>query len=301
MPGGWPRRRSRQPKPRPNGISGPGAGKASRSIDAGEQPPLAARPTAELCLVLYDGVASGNHGLWVILATEREAEPCYDQVADGHRNRAANAERRAVDKAEKRQYGAGGGKECRPIELAVDDKGGDGAEDQSREHRTAAEQRHAVVDNPGGAELGHADLLGGRARRAERAVYQGLRPGGDVRQDRKHDCGRVPRRRRPKRLGADNEADIEQAREGRAQRNEGEQQTRQPQEAPHADNDTGRQRVADPAADRLPSGVADIDGWRKGAAEQCTDDGTDAVRQQNLAQTVVVAGGSGALHIVHTL
>src|ERR1700730_12078250 len=228
MPGGWPRRRSRQPKPRPNGISGPGAGKASRSIDAGEQPPLAARPTAELCLVLYDGVASGNHGLWVILATERGAEPCCAQVADAHRNRAANAERRAVDKAEKRQYGAGGGKECRPIELAVDDKGGDGAEDQSREHSTTAEQRHAVIDNAGGAELGHADLLGGRARRAERAVDQGLRPGGDVRQDRKHDRGRVPWRRRLERLSTDDEPDIEQDRQDRDQRNDGEEQRRQP-------------------------------------------------------------------------
>ena len=58
---------------------------------------------------------------------------------------------------------------------------------------STAEEGHAVVDNPGGAELGHADLLGRSAGRAERAVDQGLRPGGDVRQDREHDCRRVPR------------------------------------------------------------------------------------------------------------
>jgi hypothetical protein len=100
-----------------------------------------------------------------------------------------------------------------------------------------------------------------------------------------------------KRLGADDEADIEQDRQDRDQRNDREQQSRQPQEPDHTDNDTGRERIADPAADRLPSGMADIDGRRERAAEQCPDDRTDAVRQQNLAQAVVVAGGSRALYM----
>jgi len=66
-------------------------------------------------------------------------------------------------------------------------------------------------------------LFGRCAGRAERAVDQGLRPGGD-RQDRQHDSGDVPWRRRLVRLGADDEADIEQDRQDRDQRNDRQQQ-----------------------------------------------------------------------------
>jgi len=86
---------------------------------------------------------------------------------------------------------------------------------------TALPPRRA--DDAGGPEFGHADLFGRCAGRAERAVDQGLRPGGD-RQDRQHDSGDVPWRRRLVRLGADDEADIEQDRQDRDQRNDRQQQ-----------------------------------------------------------------------------
>ena len=67
------------------------------------------------------------------------------------------------------------------------------------------------------------------------------------------------------------------------------------------DDDAGRERVADPAADGLPAGMADVDGRRERAAEERADDGADAVREQDVAQVVVVAGGRRALDVVHPL
>ena len=62
-----------------------------------------------------------------MLPTELVAKPGYDQVADGHWDRAADAERGAVDEAKKRQYRAGACKERGPFELPVDDEGRDSA------------------------------------------------------------------------------------------------------------------------------------------------------------------------------
>ena len=65
-----------------------------------------------------------------------------------------------MNEAKKRQHGTRPGEQSGPLEFSVDDESGDGAEDQSGEHGAAAEQRHPVIDHPGRAELGHADLLG---------------------------------------------------------------------------------------------------------------------------------------------
>ena len=54
-----------------------------------------------------------------------------------------------------------------------------------------------------------------------------------------------------------------------------------PRKHTSAMHDAGRQRVADPAADRLPAGMADVHRRRERAAEERADDGADAVGQQD--------------------
>jgi hypothetical protein len=47
--------------------------------------------------------------------------------------------------------------------------------------------------------------------------------------------------------------------------------------------------------------MADVDRRRERAAEQRARDRADAVGRQDVAEVVVVAGGGGALDVVHTL
>ena len=78
-------------------------------------------------------------------------------------------------------------------------------------------------------------------------------------------------------------------------------QRRQSEKADDADHDPGRQRIADPATDRLPAGMSDVDRRRKRAAEQSADNCAGAVGQQYFAQAVIVSGGRSALDVVHAL
>ena len=100
---------------------------------------------------------------------------------------------------------------------------------------------------------------------------------------------------------ADDEADEQQDREQRRPRDDRQEQPDQPEEADQRDDDARRQRVADPTADRLPAGMADVDRGRERAAQERADDGADAVGQQDVPEVVVVAGRRGALDVVHPL
>jgi hypothetical protein len=57
------------------------------------------------------------------------------------------------------------GKQGGPVEFAVDDEGGDGAEWRLGEDRATAEKSYAVIDDNGGVEFRHTELFGGSARK----------------------------------------------------------------------------------------------------------------------------------------
>jgi hypothetical protein len=206
-----------------------------------------------------------------------------------------------VNEAEESEDRAGQRVPGRPAELPVDDERGDRAEDQAGEHGPAADQLHAVIDHAGAHELVVAELSGRGAGGGERAIDLGLTPGCDVRDDRQHHRWRMARRRGLERLSADHETDEQQDRQNRDQRDDREQQRGQAEERHQRDHDAGRERIADAAADRLPAGMADIHRRGERAAEGGADHGADAVREQDVAQIVVVTGGRRALDVVHRL
>ncbi len=116
-------------------------------------------------------------------------------------------------------------------------------------------------------------------------------------------AGACSRRRRLERLRADDEADEQQDRErapdrGMTARNRPTSPSRQI----NGDDDAGRERVADPAADGLPARMADVHRGRERAAEERADDGPDRRRRARMcAEVVVVAGRRGAFDVVHAL
>src|SRR6202044_1737744 len=60
-------------------------------------------------------------------------------------------------------------------------------------------------------------------------------------------------------------------------------------------------RIADPAAHRLPSGMADIDRVDERIAHQAADQADDAVGGQDPRGRIFIARGFGAFDIVHCL
>src|SRR5262245_53347850 len=115
-----------------------------------------------------------------------ETHRAKERVAERDLRRYRPAELRAVDEAEKAEHGPGERPERRLLEPAVDDERRRRAEHQAREHRTAAEKLHAVVDEARAAQLRHPDLRRRSARCSESAVDLELSPGGDVRDDREY-------------------------------------------------------------------------------------------------------------------
>src|SRR5262249_41316856 len=90
---------------------------------------------------------------------ERPADEGEEEGAERHARRLADAELGAVDEAEERQDGAGQRVDRGPMEVTVDDEGGDGAQNHAGENRAATQQLHAAIDDARAAERGHADLL----------------------------------------------------------------------------------------------------------------------------------------------
>ena len=74
-----------------------------------------------------------------------------------------------------------------------------------------------------------------------------------------------------------------------------------PNQRQHHDHDAGRGRIADPAAHRLPAGMADIDRVDEGVAHQAADQADDAVGGQDPRGRIFVAGGFRAFDVVHRL
>ena len=173
-----------------------------------------------------------------------------------------------MDEAGDREDGADDRVDDRPAVLAVDDEHRDRAKDQPGNNGAATEDGHPVVDHARPVERSRANLRGAGAGSPERAIDLTLGPRGDVRQHRQDDRRGVSGGRRGERLCPDHETDEQQDRDEGLDRDDGQEQADQPEEADHCDDDAGRQRVADPAADGLPAGVADVDGRREGAAQE---------------------------------
>ena len=66
-------------------------------------------------------------------------------------------------------------------------------------------------------------------------------------------------------------------------------------------HDAGGGRVADAAAHRLPAGMADVDRVDERVAHQAADQADHAVGGQHARGREAVAGGRGALDVVHRL
>jgi len=88
---------------------------------------------------------------------------------------------------------------------------------------------------------------------------------GQHRQDHRR---RVTGGSRLKGLRPDHKADIKEDRQNRDERHDRQQQRGEAEEADERDDDPGRERIADPATDRLPSRMADIDRRRKRRPEE---------------------------------
>ena len=159
----------------------------------------------------------------------------------------------------------------------------------------------ALVEHADIAELVHADGRGAGAGGAERAVHQGLAPGGQMRRQRQHDRRRVRLRRALERLRANQHADVEQDRRDRDDRNDGQQQRDDAEPRQDDHHDAGRGRVADAAAHRLPARMADIDRVDERVAHQAADQADHAVGGQHARRRIGIAGGFGALDVVHRL
>ncbi len=114
-------------------------------------------------------------------------------------------------------------------------------------------------------------------------------------------AGACALRRFLERLRADQHADVEQDRQDRDDRDERRQQRDDAEPGEHEDHDAGRRRIADAAAHRLPAGMADIDRVDERVAHQAADQADDAVGGQHARGREGIAGGRGALDIVHRL
>src|SRR5436305_957726 len=55
------------------------------------------------------------------------------------------------------------------------------------------------------------------------------------------------------------------------------------------------------APSTMPARIADVDGWREWAAQERADHRADAIREQDVAEVVLIPGGSRALDVVHAL
>ncbi len=106
---------------------------------------------------------------------------------------------------------------------------------------------------------------------------------------------------RLKRLCADYQADVQQDRQDRHQRNQIEQQRGEAEETHQRNRHPRGERVADATTHRFPARMADVHGRRERAAQHRTHDRPDAVRGEDLAQVVVVPCRRGALDVVHRL
>jgi hypothetical protein len=74
-----------------------------------------------------------------------------------------------------------------------------------------------------------------------------------------------------------------------------------PEPRQHDHHQSGRSRVAEPPAHRLPSGVADVDRIDEGIAHQAADEADRAVGGQHARRRITVAGRGRALDVVHRL
>ena len=183
----------------------------------------------------------------------------------------------------------------------VDHEAGDGAENDADEHRALPEQLQAVVDDAAVGECAEAELLGTGAGRGQRVVDQ---PGGPLRQARdhgQHDGRGVAPGADVERLRADDQADVEQHGHQGLHGEDRQERADEAGEAHDGDDDAGHQGVADPPADLLPAGVADVDRRREGRAEERADDRAESVGGQHLPGRVPVAGRGGRLHVGHAL
>ena len=187
------------------------------------------------------------------------------------------------------------------VEFAVDDEHRDRAQDDAGERRAAAERLQPLIEHADLRELVEADRGRAGARGAERVVDLRLAPGGDLRQQRQHDRRRVAMRRFLERLRADQHADVEQDRQDRDDRDQRHHQRDDAEPGQHQHDDAGHRGIADAAAHRLPAGMADIDGVDERIAEQAADQADDAVGGQHPRGREGIAGGRGALDVVHRL
>ena len=185
-----------------------------------------------------------------------------------------------------------------------------GRQDRAAAHDFEPVVEHALLRQRGDRRgLDRADLVGRQRahglRRAQGCPQHGvdlqLGPGRKMRRQRKHDRRRVLDRRGLERLRADQHADIEQDRRDRDHRHQRQQHRDDAEPRQHHDHDAGRGRIADPAAHRLPAGMADIDRVDEGVAHQAADQADDAVGGQHPGGRIFVAGGLGAFDIVHRL
>src|SRR4051794_11495472 len=81
-----------------------------------------------------------------------------------------------MHEAEEGEHRAGQGESRRLCEFLLDDEYTDGAEDQSGQDRTAAENLEPVIEHADLAELVETDRRRVGSGRAERAIHQGLAP-----------------------------------------------------------------------------------------------------------------------------
>ena len=95
-------------------------------------------------------------------------------------------------------------------ELLLDHEHTDGAEHETGQDRSAAENLEPVIEHAHLAELVETDCCGTGPRCAKRAVHQGLAPSCKMRGEREHNRRRVLGRRGLERLRPDEHADVEQ-------------------------------------------------------------------------------------------
>ena len=122
-----------------------------------------------------------------------------------------------------------------------------------------------------------------------------------MRRERQRDRGRMARGRGLECLRADQHADIKQDRRDRDHRDHREHQRDDAEPRQHDHHHPGRCGISDPAAHRLPAGMADIDRVDERVAHQAADQADDAVGGQHLRGRIVVARRFRALDVVHRL
>src|SRR5208283_2967095 len=106
-------------------------------------------------------------------------------------------------------------------------------------------------------------------------------------------------RRSLERLRTDQHADVEQDWRDCYDWDYRQQQRDHAEPRQHDHHDAGRGRVDDPAAHRLPAGMADIDRVDERIAHQATDQADDTISGEHARRRIGITGGLRALDIVH--